>query len=209
MAYKALREGIMAYERRQRFRGPERFVALPTDAQALEDVVDDALAQHPDNGDVLAAVVLEASPKKLVVVRANGDKIEITGQGLKPVESGLAAKAPPQIKIVPGAIIRIIQTGTTWAATQLPEVEGAFVALDPIPGPFGPWWGALTLRKTNSTTSPKLGASPARRSSRLSNSAALEKGIVPSTIVNDAPLVYGAGVTGGATLDTEKLRWPL
>ncbi len=42
VAYKALREGIMAYERRQRFRGPERFVALPTDAQALEDVVDDA-----------------------------------------------------------------------------------------------------------------------------------------------------------------------
>ena len=46
--------------------------------------------------------------------------------------------------------------------------KGPLLLWTPIPGPFGPWWGALTLRKTNSTTSPKLGASPARRSSRLS-----------------------------------------
>ena len=195
--YKALREGIMAYERRQRFRGPERFVALPTDAQALEDVVDDALAQHPDNGDVLAAVVLEASPKKLVVVRANGDKIEITGQGLKPVESGLAAKAPPQIKIVPGAIIRIIQTGTTWAATQLPEVEGAFVALDPNTGAIRALVGGFDFAKNKFNHVTQAWRQPGSAFKPFIYSAALEKGIVPSTIVNDAPLVYGAGVTGG------------
>src|SRR5574344_1005528 len=129
-AYQALREGIMAYERRQRYRGPERFITLPTEAQALEDAVDDALAQHPDNGNVLAAVVIEAGPKKLVVQRPDGERITITGEGLKPVESGLSAKAPPQIKIVPGAVIRIIHTGKLWAATQLPEVEGACVAIE-------------------------------------------------------------------------------
>ena len=197
VAYKALREGIMAYERRQRFRGPERFVALPTDAQALEDVVDDALAQHPDNGDVLAAVVLEASPKKLVVVRANGDKIEITGQGLKPDSTGLAAKAPPQIKIVPGAIIRIIQTGTTWAATQLPEVEGAFVALDPNTGAIRALVGGFDFAKNKFNHVTQAWRQPGSAFKPFIYSAALEKGIVPSTIVNDAPLVYGAGVTGG------------
>src|SRR5574344_2930927 len=107
-AYRALREGIMAYDRRQRYRGPERFITLPTEAQALEDAVDDALAQHPDNGNVLAAVVLEASPSKLIVQRHDGERIEIVGEVLKPVESGLSAKAPPQIKIVPGAVMRII-----------------------------------------------------------------------------------------------------
>ena len=69
-AYKALRKGIMDYERRQIYRGPEEFVDLPADPKELEDAIDDALADHPDNGDVMAAVVLEASPKKIVAVRA-------------------------------------------------------------------------------------------------------------------------------------------
>lgn len=197
VAYKALRQGIMAYERRQRFRGPERFIALPTDVEALDDVVDDALAQHPDNGDVLAVVVLEASPKKLVAVRANGEKIEITGEGLRPVESGLSAKAPPQIKIVPGAIIRAIHTGKAWAATQLPEVEGAFVALDPHTGAIRALVGGFDFAKNKFNHVTQAWRQPGSAFKPFIYSAALEKGIVPSTIVNDAPMVYGAGVTGG------------
>ena len=60
-AYKALRKGIMDYERRQIYRGPEKFVDLPNDPKELDDAIDDALAEHPDNGDVMSAVVLEAN----------------------------------------------------------------------------------------------------------------------------------------------------
>lgn len=197
VAYKALREGIMNYERRQRYRGPERFIALPTDPEMLEDVIDDALAQHPDNGDVRSAVVLEAGPKKLLVQRTDGEKIEIAGEGLKPVESGLSAKAPPQIKIVPGAIIRIIQTGKTWSATQLPEVEGAFVALDPQTGAIRALVGGFDFAKNKFNHVTQAWRQPGSAFKPFIYSAALEKGIAPSTIVNDAPLIYGAGVTGG------------
>ncbi|MFC4621902.1 penicillin-binding protein 1A [Comamonas nitrativorans] len=197
VAYKALREGIMNYERRQRYRGPERFIALPTDPEMLEDVIDDALAQHPDNGDVRSAVVLEASPKKLLVQRTDGEKIEIAGEGLKPVESGLSPKAPPQIKIVPGAIIRIIQAGKTWSATQLPEVEGAFVALDPQTGAIRALVGGFDFAKNKFNHVTQAWRQPGSAFKPFIYSAALEKGIAPSTIVNDAPLIYGAGVTGG------------
>lgn len=196
-AYKALRKGIMNYERRQRYRGPERFIALPTDPQMREDVIDDALAQHPDNGDVRSAVVLQASAKKLLVQRADGEKIEITGQGLKPVESGLSAKAPPQIKIVAGAIIRIIETGKTWSATQLPEVEGAFVALDPQTGAIRALVGGFDFAKNKFNHVTQAWRQPGSAFKPFIYSAALEKGIDPSTIINDAPLIYGASVTGG------------
>ena len=63
-AYKALRTGIMNFERHQIYRGPEEFVTLPSDPQELEDAIDEALVEHPDNGDVMAAMVLEASAKK-------------------------------------------------------------------------------------------------------------------------------------------------
>ena len=78
-AYRALRQGILDYERRQFYRGPEKFVDLPTDPKKLEDAIDDVLDDHPDNGDLLSAVVLEAGPRKVVVTRGNGDTIEITG----------------------------------------------------------------------------------------------------------------------------------
>lgn len=196
-AYQALRDGIMTYERRQRFRGPERFIALPTDPQALEDVVDDTLAQHPDNGNVLAAVVIEAGPKKLVMQRPDGERITITGEGLKPVESGLSAKAPPQIKIVPGAVIRIIHTGKLWAATQLPEVEGAFVAIDSRTGAIRALVGGFDFAKNKFNHVTQAWRQPGSAFKPFIYSAALEKGIMPSTIINDAPLTYGSGVTGG------------
>jgi penicillin-binding protein 1A len=74
----------MDYERRQVYRGPERFINLPANPKELDDAIDDALADHPDNGDVMAAVVLEATPKKITALRPNGDSVEITGEGLKP-----------------------------------------------------------------------------------------------------------------------------
>src|SRR6185312_16140826 len=77
-AYKALRKGIMDYEKRQIYRGPEEFVDLPTDPKEMEEAIDDALSDHPDNGDVMAAVVLEANPKKIVALRGGDERIEIT-----------------------------------------------------------------------------------------------------------------------------------
>ncbi|RYF32731.1 MAG: penicillin-binding protein, partial [Comamonadaceae bacterium] len=102
-AYRALRKGIMDYEKRQIYRGPEEFIDLPTDRKDLDEAIDDALSDHPDNGDVMSAVVLEAGPKKIVAVRQNSERFEIVGEGLRPAQSGLSDKAPPKIKIRPGA----------------------------------------------------------------------------------------------------------
>ncbi|MEO5795173.1 MAG: transglycosylase domain-containing protein, partial [Rhodoferax sp.] len=81
-AYKALRRGLMDFERRQIYRGPEKFVTLPTDPADLDDAIDEALVDHPDNGDVMSAMVLDANPKKISAVRQNGDAVDITGDGL-------------------------------------------------------------------------------------------------------------------------------
>ncbi|MFN3437952.1 MAG: penicillin-binding protein 1A [Acidovorax sp.] len=197
-AYGALRKGIMDYERRQQYRGPEKFVALPTAAQEVEDAIDDALANHPDNGDVLSAVVLEASARKIVAARANGDALEIVGDGLKPAQSGLGDKAPPNIKIRRGAVIRVVKTPkNTWEITQLPEVEGAFVALDPRTGAIRALVGGFDFDKNKFNHVTQAWRQPGSSFKPFIYSAALEKGFTPATIVNDAPLFFDAGVTGG------------
>jgi penicillin-binding protein 1A len=197
-AYKALRKGIMDYERRQIYRGPEEFVDLPANAKDAEDAIDDALAEHPDNGDVMSAVVLEATPKKIVAVRLNSERFEITGEGLRPAQSGLSDKAPPKIKIRRGAVIRVAKTPkNTWEITQLPEVEGAFVALDPRDGAIQALVGGFDFNKNKFNHVTQAWRQPGSSFKPFIYSAALEKGFTPSTVVNDAPLFFDAGVTGG------------
>ena len=197
-AYAALRRGIMDYERRQQYRGPEKFVALPSNAPEVEDAIDDALANHPDNGDVLSAVVLEATTRKIVAARANGDTLEITGDGLKPAQSGLSDKAPPNIKIRRGAVIRVVKTPkNAWEITQLPEVEGALVALDPRSGAIHALVGGFDFDKNKFNHVTQAWRQPGSSFKPFIYSAALEKGFTPATIVNDAPLFFDGGVTGG------------
>ncbi|MDD2744169.1 MAG: penicillin-binding protein 1A [Rhodocyclaceae bacterium] len=196
-AYAALRRGIMDYERRQHYRGPEQFVSLPTAAEEVEDTIDEALANHPDNGDILAAVVLEATSRKIVAARANGDTLEITGDGLKPAQSGLSDKAAPNIKIRRGAVIRVAKTPkNAWEITQLPEVEGALVAVDPRNGAIKALVGGFDFDKNKFNHAAQAWRQPGSSFKPFIYSAALEKGFTPATVVNDAPLFFDAGVTG-------------
>jgi len=197
-AYEALRNGIMTYERRQVYRGPEKFLSLPGEQAAIDDVIDEALQEHSDNGNILSAVVMEVSPKLIRAVRQNGDVIEITGTGLQPVTSGLSDKAPANIRIRRGAIIRVVQTPKgKWEATQLPEVEGAFVAIDPVTGAVRAMVGGFDFEKNKFNHVTQAWRQPGSSFKPFIYSAALEYGITTATIVNDGPLFFDAGVTGG------------
>ena len=198
VAYRALRKGIMDFERRQVYRGPEKFVTLPLHNNEIEDSIDEALDDHPDNGDVMSALVLEADSKKIRAIRQNGETLEITGDGLKPAQSGLSDKAPPNIKIRRGAVIRVAKTlKNTWEITQLPEVEGAFVALDPRDGSIKAMVGGFDFEKNKFNHAMQAWRQPGSSFKPFIYSAALEKGITPATVINDAPLFFDAGVTGG------------
>ena len=196
-AYRALRRGIMDFERRQTYRGPEKFITLPDDPQEREDAIFEALEEHPDNGDILSAVVLEAGPKKMLAQREGGETLEIVGEGLKPVLSGLSDKAAPNIKIRPGAVIRVVKTEKgSWEATQLPEVEGAFLALDPRDGAIKALVGGFDFAKNKFNHVTQAWRQPGSSFKPFVYSASLEKGFTASTVINDAPLFFDAGTTG-------------
>ena len=197
-AYFALRQGIMDYERRQHYRGPEKFITLPSNPSEMEDAIDDALIEQGDKGDLLAAVVIEATPKKVRAVRRNGETLEITGEGLQPVQSGLSDKAQPNIKLRPGALIRVTKTPKNiWEITQLPEVEGAFVAIDPRNGGIRALVGGFDFEKNKFNHVTQAWRQPGSSFKPFIYSAALEKGFTPLTVINDSPLFFDASVTGG------------
>ena len=199
VAYRALRRGLMDYEQRQVYRGPEAFVELPNDPAQADTRIAEALADHPDNDELRAAVVTEASPRKVVAVLQSGDVITVTGEGLRPVQSGLSERAGPKLRIRRGAVVRAIQApgpNGAWTLTQVPEVEGAFVALDPRTGDIQALVGGFDFGKSKFNHVTQAWRQPGSSFKPFIYSAALERGFTPSTTVNDAPLFFDAAATG-------------
>ncbi|WP_423222036.1 penicillin-binding protein 1A [Ideonella lacteola] len=197
VAYRALRKGLMDYERRQVYRGPEAYVDLPADPKAVDARVAEALADHPDNDELKAAVVLEAGPKKVVAVLQSGESITVTGEGLKPVTSGLAANADAKRQIRRGAVVRAIKNAKgEWTLTQQPEVEGAFVSIEPTSGAIRAMVGGFDFGKNKFNHVTQAWRQPGSSFKPFIYSSALEKGFTPATVVNDAPLFFDAGSTG-------------
>ena len=199
-AYRALRKGLMDYELRQVYRGPEAYVDLPADASLIDARVAEALAEHADNDDLRAAVVLEAAPRKVTVMLQSGDTVTVTGEGLKPVTSGLSDKAGPKTQIRRGAVVRAYRNTAfakgEWMLTQLPEVEGAFVAMDPRTGAVRAMVGGFDFNRGKFNHVTQAWRQPGSSFKPFIYSAALEKGFTPATVVNDAPLFFDAGATG-------------
>ena len=197
VAYRALRRGLLDYEQRQHYRGPEDYVLLPADPKDLDTRIAEALADHPDNDELKAAVVLEASARKVVAVLQSGESITITGDGLKPVESGLAAQAEPKKQIRRGAVVRAVRSAKgDWTLTQQPEVEGAFVAIEPQTGAIRALVGGFDFGKSKFNHVTQAWRQPGSAFKPFIYSAALEKGFTAQTVVNDAPLFFDAATTG-------------
>jgi penicillin-binding protein 1A len=197
VAYKALRKGLMDYELRQVYRGPEAYVNLPADAELIDARVAEALAEHPDNDELRSAVVMEASPRKVVALLQSGDAITVTGEGLRPVTSGLSERAGPKIQIRRGAVVRTLRNAKgDWMLTQLPEVEGAMVAMEPSTGAVRAMVGGFSFGKNKFNHVTQAWRQPGSSFKPFIYSAALEKGFTPGTVVNDAPLFFSAEETG-------------
>ncbi len=197
LAYRALRRGLMDFELRQVYRGPEAYVDLPDDPADIDTRVAEALSDHPDNDDLRAAVVLEASPRKVVAVLQDGEEFTVTGDGLRPVASGLGAKAAAQRQIRRGAVVRAVKNAKgQWSLTQVPEVEGGFVSLDPATGSIRALVGGFDYRKSKFNHVTQAWRQPGSSFKPFIYSGALEKGFTAATVINDAPLFFDADATG-------------
>ncbi|WP_176041833.1 penicillin-binding protein 1A [Burkholderia stabilis] len=198
VAYTALRKGIMDYERRHGYRGPEGFIELPAGADDREQAIDDALLEHPDNGELIAAVVTAASPRQITVAFIDGSNATIDGDNLRFASGALSANAQPNRRIRPGAIVRVVKNDAgKWSITQLPQVEGAFLSIVPQDGAIRSLVGGFDYNKNKFNHVTQAWRQPGSSFKPFIYSASLDKGLGPATVINDGPLYFSAAETGG------------
>ncbi|WP_415877894.1 penicillin-binding protein 1A [Burkholderia diffusa] len=198
VAYTALRKGIMDYERRHGYRGPEGFIELPAGADDREQAIDDALLEHPDNGELVAAVVTAATSRQITVAFIDGSSATIEGDNLRFASGALSASAQPNRRIRPGAIVRVVKNDAgKWAITQLPQVEGAFISIVPQDGAIRSLVGGFDYNKNKFNHVTQAWRQPGSSFKPFIYSASLDKGLGPATVINDGPLYFSAAETGG------------
>jgi penicillin-binding protein 1A len=194
-ANEALRRALRDYDERHPYRGPE--AALP--AEALAEVspadrgadnpralLDAALDALPPVVGLMPAVVVDftATPKpRLKVLARDHSLVEIAGEDVEWAQlKGDALKR--------GDIVRITRRGASWRLTQVPKVQGAFVALDPRDGAIRALAGGYDFfdgkfnRVIQARRQPGSGFKP------FLYSAALAYGFTPASVILDAPVVF-------------------
>ncbi len=201
-AYQALRAGLIEYDRRFGWRGPEGQVELPEGSEAQQDAIDDALNERADSDGLFTAVVTQIDKDRVLVMRSQGRQFSITGDGLKFAQRGLATNAPPALKIRRGSVVRIgLMSSGEWEVTQLPEVEGAFVALHPETGAIRALVGGFDFARSKFNHVTQAYRQPGSTLKPFVYGAALEKNFSPATLVNDAQVSFDPGETGGLLWD--------
>ncbi|HYR26383.1 MAG TPA: penicillin-binding transpeptidase domain-containing protein, partial [Aquabacterium sp.] len=150
--------------------------------------VSQALTDYNDDEMLRVAIVTEASAKAVTAVLASGDVVQIKGRGLRQAQAGLSNKASDKQRIRRGAVVRVMQQGQDWYLTQWPEAEGALVALDPRSGEVRALVGGFDFQRNQFNHATQGWRQPGSSYKPFLYSAALENGVMPETLINDAPL---------------------
>lgn len=197
-ANQALRQGVLDYDRRHGYRGPEGFVDLPVRAANLEELLEDALADADESNSLVPAVVLEAGPKQVKCYIKGGETAQISNEGLKFVLKSLSDNASPKTRLRRGALIRVQKDDKLgWQILQLPQIESALVSVVPQDGAIHALVGGFDFNRSKFNHVTQAWRQPGSSFKPFIYSAALEKGLTAATVINDAPIVVDAAQTGG------------
>ena len=194
-AYRAVRKGVLDYDRRHGYRGPEGFADLKQGNS--DEQLEEALQDTTDSGDLIPAIVTAASSRSVSAYAKGGERIDFSADALRFAERALSNKTPLNQRIIVGSIIRAQKDEKgIWQVSQLPQVEAAFISGNPQNGAIYSLIGGFDFNKNQFNHITQAWRQPGSSFKPFIYSAALEKGFTPATVINDAPLDFDAQQTG-------------
>ena len=178
------------------YRGAEAFIDLKTiEADALDENLDQYLDTVYTVDGLQPAVVLQASRSSIEAYTQGGNRIKISGNALNYVARTINNGKDNAIR--PGAVIRVRKLDRGWQISQMPELQGAFVALDSKTGAIRALVGGFDFHSKSFNRATQAERQPGSTFKPFVYSAALAKGMTAATTINDAPIELPGMGSGG------------
>ena len=207
----ALRSAVLEYDRRHGYRGRITKLVLP--AKVDDSALAIELERYPVVGGLQPAAVIAVGREDATVVARNRRRYRLPMDGMRwarPVraaESADTGPTKPREVVAAGDIVYILPAGGADALlTQLPEVQGAFVALDPHDGAIVAMSGGFDYQASKFNRVTQARRQPGSSFKPFIYSAALEAGFTPASILLDAPVVYENPASEDGTEEEEDWR---
>ncbi len=188
----ALRRALLEYDRRHGWRGAE--AKLDPDAMPLAEQMASLSALDPIGG-LQPAMVVELQEKSATVVFPSGERGTIPWEGLSWAQAYRTENAlGPEPKragdvVQRGDIVRVLVNGDSLELSQLPEVQGGFVALDPRQGAIRALVGGFDFFASKFNRVIQAQRQPGSSFKPFLYSAALDAGYTAATLISDTPIV--------------------
>lgn len=190
-ANKALRTALLAYTQRHGYRGPIKNIGTPDSADSAVDEIRDL----PIVNGLAPAVIMSVDTDSATAILYNRQNVSLPWTGLvwagKALGKGWKGPAPKTASEIlkVGDVVYLNQTNSGWELSQIPEVQGGLVSLNPMTGAINAVVGGFSFgqskfnRVTDAMRQPGSGFKP------FIYSAALAKGFTLASVINNAPIV--------------------
>jgi len=226
VATKSVIDGLIAYDKRHGYRGPER--QLPPTASNTDTITlwREALTGTPVIANLQPAIVTSVATDKATLLLADGSTPELPwDNGIRQArpyisENATGPSQQPVAKILAvGDLIRVTQDDKgAWQLAQVPAAQAALVSLNPDNGAIVSIVGGIGFEQSKFNRATQAERQPGSNFKPFLYSAAFEAGFTAATIINDAPIVLEGGAQNelwrpendeGKFYGPTRLRWAL
>lgn len=190
-ANQAVTQGLIEYDQRHGYRGPEAKLAnTPRESWPQE------LSRYRGLSGILPAVVTQVGKDSITALLRDGSEYSIAWDSIKWARPfintnslGPQPKSPADV-VAPGDIIRVRFVDGVAQFSQIPQAQAALVSLDPIDGSIEALVGGFSFGQSNYNRAVQAKRQPGSSFKPFIYSAALDAGFTAATLVNDSPIVF-------------------
>ena len=191
----AVQTGLLAYDRRHGYRGVEKNHGPNVNVEEAEKL----LNRTPVFGPLQPAIVRRVDEDSAQLLLRYGQIITINFSDMSWVKPRLSinslGRAPDNISQIlsPGDQVRVRQANddaNVWYLSQVPDAQGALIALDPKDGAMIALVGGFEYLHSKFNRATQALRQPGSNFKPIVYSAALEQDFTAATLINDAPVVF-------------------
>ncbi len=189
-AVESLRQGLLDYDRRHGYRGPESHIDLPPGPIKNNSQVARILRSLSHQNGLVPAIVIRTGEHSILAHTLKQGDITVVDDGLQFTREGHAKERSSQI-LQAGSVIWLRKTDSeVWEITQVPKAEAALVSINPKDGAVLALAGGFDYTRNRYNHAMQAMRQPGSCFKPFVYSAALEKGFNAATLVNDIPTEF-------------------